>query len=226
MTSSLIRFDGNHISAAQSVMKNGDPRHTFHLPCGECTITLKDVVLQLNLLEDKPIVMEAVVVLDKEDLCETFLGNVSKKFQGGRLCRVMEPDKISISGCLLVLQPWAWRQIPFLHPKVNDPYTFALVTRWNHTSSYIRLPEQLEDIRLLSDQCSEANFEWMPYADPGIIECVPPEFLAIQSLWDANVPLIVYAIVYMHELDRVSDSSGGGKIFYRTTARHRSTTQA
>ncbi|MFQ6626348.1 hypothetical protein Gotur_005351 [Gossypium turneri] len=25
--------------------KDGGPRHTFHLSCGECTITLKDVAL-------------------------------------------------------------------------------------------------------------------------------------------------------------------------------------
>ncbi|MFQ6668792.1 hypothetical protein Gotur_034314 [Gossypium turneri] len=27
--------------------------HTFHLPCGECTITLEDVQLQLGLLVDE-----------------------------------------------------------------------------------------------------------------------------------------------------------------------------
>ncbi|MBA0722661.1 hypothetical protein Golax_003318 [Gossypium laxum] len=29
--------------------------------------------------------------------------------------------------------------------------------KWNHMPSYVGLPKQLEDIRLLLDQCSEAN---------------------------------------------------------------------
>ncbi|KAH1072006.1 hypothetical protein J1N35_024334 [Gossypium stocksii] len=59
--------------------------YTFHLSCGECTITLEDVVLQLSLLVDGPIVTGAVVILGKEDLCEAFLGKVPNKFQGGRI---------------------------------------------------------------------------------------------------------------------------------------------
>ncbi|KAH1038977.1 hypothetical protein J1N35_040720 [Gossypium stocksii] len=94
---------------------------TFHLPCGECTITLEDIALQLDLPMDGPIITGSTIVLDKEDLCE---------------------------------------------------------------------------------------FEWMPYANPDIIECVPLEFLAIQSMWDVNVPLIVYAMVEIHESDRVMRQFG------------------
>ncbi|KAA3479477.1 serine/threonine-protein phosphatase 7 long form-like protein [Gossypium australe] len=46
------------------------------------------------------------------------------------LCQAMEPDKMSIAGCLLLLHSWAW---------------------WNHRSSYVGLPKQLEDIRSLLD---------------------------------------------------------------------------
>ncbi|PPS08154.1 hypothetical protein GOBAR_AA12487 [Gossypium barbadense] len=56
------------------------------------------------------------------------------------------------------------------------------IPEWNHRRSYVRLPEQLEDIQLLLDQRSKAEFEWMPYADSDIIECVPLKFLAIQ-IW-------------------------------------------
>ncbi|MFQ6665958.1 hypothetical protein Gotur_032495 [Gossypium turneri] len=34
--------------------------HTFHLPCGECTITLEDITLQLGLLVDGYPVTESV----------------------------------------------------------------------------------------------------------------------------------------------------------------------
>ncbi|MBA0787162.1 hypothetical protein Gotri_026246 [Gossypium trilobum] len=60
-------------------------RPTFHLPCEKCTITHKDVALQLDLPVDRSVVMGLVVVPGKEDLCETFLGKVSNKFYGGRI---------------------------------------------------------------------------------------------------------------------------------------------
>ncbi|MBA0817941.1 hypothetical protein Gohar_028188 [Gossypium harknessii] len=56
--------------------------HTFYLSCGECTIALKNVALQLNLPLDGLVVTGSVVVPGKEDLCETFLGKVSNQFYG------------------------------------------------------------------------------------------------------------------------------------------------
>ncbi|KAK5802888.1 hypothetical protein PVK06_030516 [Gossypium arboreum] len=48
---------------------------------------------------------------------------------------------------------------------------------WNHGSSYVGMPEDLEDIRLLLDQRSKSE--------------------------DVKMPLVVYATVEMHESDRV-----------------------
>ncbi|KAG8500583.1 hypothetical protein CXB51_004389 [Gossypium anomalum] len=63
--------------------KDGGPRHTFHLPCGECTITLEDIALQLSVPLDGPFVIGSQVVPRKKDLYEAFLGKVPKKFEGG-----------------------------------------------------------------------------------------------------------------------------------------------
>ncbi|KAH1130423.1 hypothetical protein J1N35_001801 [Gossypium stocksii] len=71
MVNSVIRFDDKHISVNQAIMD-------------ECTITLEDVALQLDLLVAKSIVTGSVVIPDKEDLCEAFLGKMSDKFQGGQ----------------------------------------------------------------------------------------------------------------------------------------------
>ncbi|KAK5819758.1 hypothetical protein PVK06_024781 [Gossypium arboreum] len=54
-------------------------KYTFYLPCGECTITLKDVALQLSLSMDESFVMGLVVVPNKEDL----LRKVSNKIYDG-----------------------------------------------------------------------------------------------------------------------------------------------
>ncbi|KAK5804029.1 hypothetical protein PVK06_031678 [Gossypium arboreum] len=189
------------------LVKRWKPKtHTYHLLCGECTITLNDVALKLGLSVDDSAVTRSTVVRSKEDLCKTFLGKVSNKFYSHRinmklletnfkdlpkdapnvikeqntrsfilrliggilmpnksqnlvrirwllhlvdfkeiirlswgstvlatlyreLCRTTKPNKMSISGCLLLLQSWVWWRLPFLRLQVNDPYMFPLVTR-------------------------------------------------------------------------------------------------
>ncbi|MBA0612744.1 hypothetical protein Godav_013315, partial [Gossypium davidsonii] len=73
------------------------------------------------------------------------------------MCGAMPPNKAKIEGCLTLLQPWAQFHFPFLHPRVNHPYTFSLIMRWNHLVSYVGIPTALKDIRLLLDQRSEAQ---------------------------------------------------------------------
>ncbi|KAH1032109.1 hypothetical protein J1N35_044283 [Gossypium stocksii] len=57
--------------------------HIFHLPCSECTITLKDVALQLSLPMDGPIIVGLTIVPGKVGLCQSLSGKVSDKFEGG-----------------------------------------------------------------------------------------------------------------------------------------------
>ncbi|KAH1047464.1 hypothetical protein J1N35_038248 [Gossypium stocksii] len=57
--------------------------HTFHLPRGECTITLEDVVLQLGLPVDGPVITRSEIISDKVTLCRSLLGKVPNKFKGG-----------------------------------------------------------------------------------------------------------------------------------------------
>ncbi|MFQ6643366.1 hypothetical protein Gotur_017089 [Gossypium turneri] len=68
------------------------------------------------------------------------------------MCGATPLNKAKIGGCLSLLQSWARFPFPFLHPQVNHPYTFPLIT------SYVGIPTVLEDIRLLLDQRSEAQF--------------------------------------------------------------------
>ncbi|KAG8473404.1 hypothetical protein CXB51_035706 [Gossypium anomalum] len=77
------------------------------------------------------------------------------------------------------------------------------ISTWNHGPSYVGLPEELEDFRLLLDQSSEANFEWMSFADANIIYCIPSEVFANWDMWDVNVSLLVYVMVEIHKLDQV-----------------------
>ncbi|KAH1114201.1 hypothetical protein J1N35_007579 [Gossypium stocksii] len=115
----------------------------------------------------------------------------------------MVPNKAKIRGCLSLLQSWAQFHFLFLRHQVNHPYTFPLITRWNHPASYVGIPTALEDIRLLLDQRSEAQFQWTSYEDPAIRAVILKEFFQNQNIWHVKVPLVNYVIVEMHQTDRV-----------------------
>ncbi|KAK5771419.1 hypothetical protein PVK06_047622 [Gossypium arboreum] len=59
--------------------------HTFHLPCGECTITLQDVHLQLRLPVDRYAVTGSVSSTDWGAICYKILGAIPDKINGGRI---------------------------------------------------------------------------------------------------------------------------------------------
>ncbi|KAH1040072.1 hypothetical protein J1N35_041815 [Gossypium stocksii] len=48
---------------------------------------------------------------------------------------------------------------------------------WNCGPSYVGLPKELQVIRLLLDQQSKAEFEWMSYSNLRLQVCIPSEFL-------------------------------------------------
>ncbi|XP_040942285.1 uncharacterized protein [Gossypium hirsutum] len=74
---------------------------------------------------------------------------------------------------------------------------------WNHPASYRGIPTELEDIRLLLEQRSEAEFQWTPYEDLAVRTVIPEEFLQNPNAWHVKVVLINYATVEPHQTDRV-----------------------
>ncbi|KAH1039062.1 hypothetical protein J1N35_040805 [Gossypium stocksii] len=59
--------------------------HTFHLPCGECTITLEDVQLQLGLPVDGYAVTGSTQSADWGAVCYELLGAIPDRIKGGRI---------------------------------------------------------------------------------------------------------------------------------------------
>ncbi|KAG8497102.1 hypothetical protein CXB51_008299 [Gossypium anomalum] len=281
MAGELIRFDDKHISVEQMQMcvdRKVETRDAhISSSCGECTITLEDVHLQLGLPVDVDAVTGSVHSADWGAVCYELLGAIPDNVNGGRIemgwlrdtfpeldddstelekiryarayilqiiggylmpdlsrnlvplrwllklvdfraagefswgsavlatlyremCRATRPNKAKIRGCLSLLQSWARFRFSFLRPRVDHPYTFPLITRWNHSASYARLPTCLEDIRLLLEQRSEAQ---TPYEDPAIRAVIPDEYLQNPNAWHVKVPLVNFAIVEMHQSDRV-----------------------
>ncbi|MBA0866835.1 hypothetical protein Goshw_024872, partial [Gossypium schwendimanii] len=56
--------------------------HTFHIPCSECTITLEDVQLQLELPMDGSIVTGSVHIANWRDVCQQLLRRVPETIFG------------------------------------------------------------------------------------------------------------------------------------------------
>ncbi|KAH1063944.1 hypothetical protein J1N35_028931 [Gossypium stocksii] len=75
--------------------------------------------------------------------------------------------------------------------------------RWNHSASYVGIPTSLEDIRLLLDQRSEAQFQWTPYEDSAIRAVILDEFFQNPNIWHVKVLMVTYAIMEMHQSNRV-----------------------
>ncbi|KAF1863100.1 hypothetical protein Lal_00041087 [Lupinus albus] len=94
----------NHLVTA--LVERWRPKtHTFHLPNGECTITLEDVAYQLGLHIDGDAVTGSTVL--------------ACLYRG--LCRAtLISRQIEIGGCLLILQSWAYDRIPMLAPRLHD----------------------------------------------------------------------------------------------------------
>ncbi|KAG8492204.1 hypothetical protein CXB51_009868 [Gossypium anomalum] len=106
------------------------------------------------------------------------------------MCGATPPNKAKIGGCLSLLQSWAQFRFSYLRPRT-------------YSASYVGIPTALEDIRLLLDQQSEAQFQWISYEDFTIRAVIPDEFFQNLNIWHVKVLLVNYATVEMYQTDRV-----------------------
>ncbi|MBA0568380.1 hypothetical protein Golob_005879 [Gossypium lobatum] len=119
--------------------------YAFHLLCGECTITLEDITLRLDLLVDGAVVMGVVGVGDWSSICEQLLDQASDKFRGSRV--------------EMKLLKGNFNYIDNLASDVErQQYVQAFIMKWNNEVSQVGITEELKDIRLLLDQRSIAEF--------------------------------------------------------------------
>ncbi|KAG8481055.1 hypothetical protein CXB51_025867 [Gossypium anomalum] len=235
MVGSLIRLDKKHISVddngrgykldpklISALIKRWRPDTlTFHLPCGECTITLEDVQLQLGLSADGYAVTGSAQSVDWGAVCYELLGAISDKINGGRIeigwlrdtfpklnNDSTELEKIRYARAYILemiggyLMPdlsrnhqhytgrYAGRR-DRIKPKLEDAYgTVSLSIFTSLSEPPVYIPTKNE-------------FQWTPYEDPTIQTVIPDEFFQNLNIWHVNVPLINYAIVEMHQSDRV-----------------------
>ncbi|KAG8477465.1 hypothetical protein CXB51_031030 [Gossypium anomalum] len=162
--------------------------HTFHLPCGECTITLEEVHLQLGLPVDGDAITGSVHSADWGALCYELLGAILDNINGDLLRNLVHLRWLLKLVDFRAASEFSWGSATLAtlyremcgatRPnKAKIGGCLSLLqswARWNHSASYARLATCLEDIRLLLEQRSEAQ-----------------------------VPSVNFAIVEIHQSDRV-----------------------
>ncbi|MFQ6631269.1 hypothetical protein Gotur_009290, partial [Gossypium turneri] len=97
--------------------------HTFHFSCGECTVTLEDVALQLGLPIDESPVTRVTAFTEPAALCYQLLGDSPNDDDWGsavlavlyqELCWTTKPFVVDMGGCLTLLLSWELYWMPFL----------------------------------------------------------------------------------------------------------------
>ncbi|MBA0654003.1 hypothetical protein Goklo_021092, partial [Gossypium klotzschianum] len=129
------------------------------------------------------IVTESVHAVDWRGVCGELLGLVLETIYGG--CIEMSWLKRNFRGLdedsTKVEREWHTRAyiIQIIEGILMPDKSRNLIhLRWLlklvnfREPSYVGLPNELQDIRLLLDQRSEAEFEWTPYENPTIQECI------------------------------------------------------
>ncbi|XP_072078124.1 protein MAIN-LIKE 1-like [Arachis hypogaea] len=152
--------------------------HTFHLPVGECVVTLEDVAIILGLPTEGLLVtgmtMSSFEALEA-DIGQYSWGSACLAHLYRALCRASRFDCKEIDGPLTFLLVWAWIRLPYLAPVPREPYSFSLANRWRNWERGDRRFRYLTlaHFRKALDDLQEGQFVWVAYAvdrvDPDII---------------------------------------------------------
>ncbi|XP_052487970.1 serine/threonine-protein phosphatase 7 long form homolog [Gossypium raimondii] len=203
--------------------------HTFHLTCGECTVTLEDVVIQLGLPIDGNTVTGAVrayimhlirgVLMPDANGSKVhlmylpLLSNLhnTRSYSWGsavlamlyrELCRTIDPSAVDIGRCLILLQSWALYRMPFLASISHQSYVFPLVNRWS-TNPGIGRSSTVPIYRLMIENHAREGFIWMPYYASEIMAVMPSSAHVHSNLWCISAPIINFNVVEWYHGNRV-----------------------
>ncbi|KAM0902127.1 hypothetical protein ACQ4PT_019507 [Festuca glaucescens] len=210
--------------------------HSFHLPCGEMTVTLQDVSMILALpIKGQPVCRSTASDGWREAMRD-LIGNAltTEKIWGtaalAYLYRQLDDaccktGKVaSIGGCMLLLSIWSWLRLPVGRPiemcrndwkDHRDPLRMPTAAYlWDNTEPfhgeseecYMRYTSQLDALTL-------EKVTWEPYGEPGsigrhILFRLNPKCLEEAHLWRMNCPLICFYAVEYHLPDRVMRQFG------------------
>ncbi|XP_015967255.1 protein MAIN-LIKE 1-like [Arachis duranensis] len=211
--------------------------HTFHMPFGECTITLKDVAYQLGLPVDGHYTFgECPDGADEETVrrfarayimmllgTQLFADKFGNRIHIRWLPYVARLEKIGGYSWGSAALAWLYRcmcrvanrhvvKFPSFRPTGYDEISWPLSSRWSgYNPGISNKGPRVQMARLKIDLLQPRDFIWMPYSALDVIQVVHPEVLEPRHtmLWRCVTSLIYFAVVEWHQVDRVLPQFGG-----------------
>ncbi|KAL5184363.1 Serine/threonine-protein phosphatase 7 long form [Glycine soja] len=176
----LRHFKIDHHLVTALVERWRPEMHTFHLPVGECTITLEDVALQLGIRVDgRPIT--GATYCDWKEMCEQYLG-------------VVPPKGEAIVGSAIKLK---WLQDNMLS------FPAEPTQQWSGGGfSFTGTPHgDVISYRMRLDHMTAEQFLWNPYLH--FLDALESTAFVDSSIWTTCTSLICFSIVEWHQTDIV-----------------------
>ncbi|RYR12615.1 hypothetical protein Ahy_B04g070074 isoform A [Arachis hypogaea] len=204
--------------------------HTFHMPFGECTITLQDVAYQLGLpvdghyvsgcLTDFHLCIEGgrpALGADKETV-RRFARAYMMMLLGTQLFADKSGNRIHIRWLPYVARleemggySWGSAALAWLY-RCMCRVANRHVVKWSgYNPGISNKGPRVQMARLKIDLLQPRDFIWMPYSALDVIQVVHPEVLEPRHtmLWRCVTSLIYFAVVEWHQVDRVLPQFGG-----------------
>ncbi|MBA0875513.1 hypothetical protein Goshw_018519, partial [Gossypium schwendimanii] len=156
---------------------------------------------------DESVVTGSTVVLGKENLCETFLGKVNRGHSNARQISKFGIHKVATTPSRLQRMQMIELGISYVNRSLPAPAAVmgVVVTTISMFPSerllYIPIGDKVELwVELCGTNEAARRYPATIRSTLESRECVPLEFLAIRSMWEVKMPLIVYVAVEMHEI--------------------------
>ncbi|KAL4322232.1 hypothetical protein AHAS_Ahas14G0189900 [Arachis hypogaea] len=208
----MVEFEHDWPLASALIERWRLESHTFHLPCGEMTITLQDVAYQLGLRIDGDPVRRTI-----KEFCEQLLGVVPG------------PDDRQSHTKWTVKLTWfqnTERLMRYTRGYIMQLIGGMLFPDASDSQVHIRWLPLLEDLKMCGrlswgrrcwlgciarcagpwSMASAIWVEWTPYADPQLIGLVPPAIAKAELSLTVVCPLLCFAIVEWHQVYRALPS--------------------
>ncbi|XP_016173453.1 protein MAIN-LIKE 1-like [Arachis ipaensis] len=123
-----------------------------------------------------------------------------------QMCRAMEHGQRNLGGCVSLMLSWAYHRIPLVWPDGFDARHSPLV---QYRPDNAIGESRMRQYRRTLNRIGMLNVEWTPYADPQLVGLVPPVIAEADASAAVVCPLLCFAIVEWHQVDRVVRQFGG-----------------
>ncbi|XP_040940093.1 protein MAIN-LIKE 1-like [Gossypium hirsutum] len=207
--------------------------HTFIMPYGECTVTLKDVAMQLGLRVDGAVVTGRSKVLEPSVVCHRLLGQSPRDGEQNFTCLTLAWLRANFKVHLKYLPlledfsragsySWGSAVLAALyyelcrvtkHGVSNMAGCLGLLQSW----ALYRMPFLAAMSDVSRNWCepdinylpsNDRGFLWMPYSTINIATLIPQRVHAEARMWCINTSVLNFSTVEWYNGDRVMGQFG------------------